>query len=189
MRHAFESKAHDSAHGDYQILLKWYHDEHQGNPWEEHEGHGIVREARVPKYASRGAKKPGELVLHSGLSTVLFYDYAATLKIARRDGWGISEEERSKMEKELGRKATRREETARSVVLDYEFLRKFCTGDIYYVGYTIEVEGTSYEDSLWGIMSDDMEFHAKEALEEAEAWIEREVREQTDAAARDILTV
>lgn len=61
-----------------------------GAPWIEHDGHGIVSD-----WTSRD-KKPGELVLacdgrgraRNGVRR--FYDFAETVKIARRDGWGIA---------------------------------------------------------------------------------------------------
>lgn len=63
-------------------------DNHMGEPWNEHDGHGEVSD-----WTTRD-KRPGELELSrqgcggaSGLSR-RFYDFAAACRTARADGWG-----------------------------------------------------------------------------------------------------
>ena len=63
---------------EYQVEI--VPDEFHGLPWEENDGHGIVSE-----WTSRD-KRAGELVLNSNRGSKRFYDYAGTLKIAKRDG-------------------------------------------------------------------------------------------------------
>ena len=50
-------------------------------PWEKSEGHGVVSE-----WGTRD-KRAGELVLNTDRGSKRFYDFAETMKIARRDGW------------------------------------------------------------------------------------------------------
>ncbi len=68
--------------GGYSATIELQHDSGHGAPWEECDGHGIVSDFETRK------KRPGELVLHELRSTTRFYDFAASVKIARRDGWG-----------------------------------------------------------------------------------------------------
>ena len=55
-----------------------------GEPWKEHDGHGIVSD-----WESR-PKRPGEVIIASNRGSALFYDLQATQAIAVRDGWSIA---------------------------------------------------------------------------------------------------
>lgn len=68
--------------GPFTIRATIEHDSHTGAPWEECDGHGPVSD-----WTTR-AKRPGELVLSTSRGRKRFYDYQATCRIARRDGWG-----------------------------------------------------------------------------------------------------
>jgi len=53
-----------------------------GEPWIEHDGHGVISE-----WTTRDAEQ-SERVLCSDRGRNRYYDLAATLEIATRDGWG-----------------------------------------------------------------------------------------------------
>lgn len=186
MKHAFKTTKHDSAHGDFHVLVNWYRDEQSTEPWEEHEGHGIVSDWRPNRNSE---KRPGELVLVNDRYRARFYDFSETLKIARRDGWGLNRNEMETLRTRIGRTPTAREITAEAVRLDFEFCRKWLEGEIHWVGYVVIVEGTAYRESLWAIFSNDMDHHEQEAVQNAEDWLAREVANAADAASRDIVTV
>jgi hypothetical protein len=62
----------------FSIQVDVTQDEFMGEPWKEHDGHGIVRKSRSEH------KNPGERVLVPGY----FYDIQESIKIAKRDDWG-----------------------------------------------------------------------------------------------------
>lgn len=67
----------------YRVTIE--HDGDMGAPWEEHDGHGVVSEW------TRRDKAPGEVVIASDRGSHRFYDVAETTRIAKRDGWGLSD--------------------------------------------------------------------------------------------------
>jgi hypothetical protein len=113
-------------------------DEHHGPPWKEYDGHGIVSDW------TRRAKKPGELILAEDGGLYRYYDFAESVKIARRDGWGASGS------------ATPGERAHKATMADYKYLRGWCNDLWQWVGVVVEVErpdGTREVGSLWGIES------------------------------------
>jgi hypothetical protein len=70
-------------HGAYSVRVLVERDGDMGAPWKEDDGHGPVSDWR-----SMESKAPGERVLHQDRSQARFYDFAAAVKIAKRDGWG-----------------------------------------------------------------------------------------------------
>lgn len=113
-------------------------DEHMGEPWKEHDGHGIVSE-----WTTR-AKLPGELILASDRNSRRYYDFAESVKIARRDGWGADGK-------------TPGERAAKATAEDYRRLRDWCEDRWCWVGVAVTVTKANGEfdsDSLWGIESD-----------------------------------
>lgn len=94
-------------------------DDYQDPPWLMEDGHGIVSE-----WTGRD-KRPGEIVLHADGSRYLYYDFAATLKKARKEGWGTSDGKRPN--------ETARQYTERAVRADFDYLRRWCKDDWYYV--------------------------------------------------------
>ena len=59
-----------------------FDDENHGKPWEEYDGHGVIRELK-----RREQKKEGEIVLYDRFTIRYAYDWDATLVVAERDGW------------------------------------------------------------------------------------------------------
>jgi hypothetical protein len=95
-------------------------DEGMGEPWKEHDGHGIVGE-----WTRRG-KAAGERVLVRDRESYRYYDVAGTMGRAKKEGWGIGDAEEGEMEKRLGRKPTKGEILVGAVEMDYEHLRDWC---------------------------------------------------------------
>jgi hypothetical protein len=121
-------------------------------PWED-DGRGLVSD-----WTSR-AKAPGERELCSDRSSRRFYDFAETMKIAKRDGWGLGEDDKAKLADKLGHAPSRKEIIAEAVERDFEYLRRFCNDQWSYVGVVVTLldddgEKTDKQDSLWGIESD-----------------------------------
>lgn len=85
---------------------EWFYEDH-GAPWDEVDGYGVVSE-----WTTRD-KRPGEFVLSKDRHSKRFYDFAATMQIAKRDGWGVA-----------GKTfASKGEQAHAAVMADFEFLR------------------------------------------------------------------
>jgi len=133
----------------YRVEFHFDHD--CGAPWKESDGHGVVSE-----WESRD-KNPGEVVINTDRDgTKRFYDVQATTKIARRDGWGVSDVDTSGMSK--GQIA------ALAVQKDLERMRGWCNNDWHWCGvdvFPLTEDGDelrSKSESLWGIESDAGEY-------------------------------
>lgn len=148
-------------------------DNDSGTPWDREDGHGPVSE-----WMSRD-KRPGERVLceDHGLRRFYFYDFAEAVRIAHRDGWGISEKRIAEITKMQGLAPTARQIAALAAHEDYERLRRWCADLWEYVGVIVtEVTGaddpdsveTDYAHALWGIESDCEEYIAEVAHELAD---------------------
>ena len=148
-------------------------DEHCGEPWKEHDGHGPVSGWRPANYAGRIPTAPGERVLHRDGRSGLVYDVKGATEIALRDGWGISDAERADMARKLGREPTRREVAAAAVEADYWRLRRWCEGDWQYFALRVVLldsdgEETNRVEYLGGIESDSGEYLEAAARELAD---------------------
>lgn len=71
-------------------------------PWERSEGHGVVSDW------TRRDKRPGEIVLSSDRNLKRFYDVQETTAIAKRDGWGLSDENKAALIQRVARKTIKR---------------------------------------------------------------------------------
>lgn len=145
-------------------------DEDMGAPWVEHAGHGIVSDG------NRTEKLPSEVRIDSGErhTIVRFYDVTATLKLAKRDAWGINDDEKAKLKAKLGRAPNARERTVQAVHLDMLRMRGWCCDEWSWIGvevYPLTDDGDelkSKAQSLWGIESDSVDYHKEVAAELAE---------------------
>jgi hypothetical protein len=164
------------------------YDETHREPWKECDGHGIISE-----WTSRD-KAAGEWILASDGDSRRFYDFAETIKLAKRDGWGLGDEHKTELTRKLGRAPTKREITAESVRRDYEFLRGWCNDQWTYIGVTVTLtdpDGKELgEDSLWGVESfgDYWKEIADELAETLVSNYEKEQAESLACACRDIET-
>lgn len=191
-------------HKGHSITVEWFYDEDNEPPWEEHDGHGPVSE-----WTTRD-KRPGERVLCSDRSSRRYYDYAEAIKLTKKDGWSGADlsdrgpyatPEDSQLSSELGlsvttlrhqrseQDGTAGQRAVRAVEWDFNFLKRWCDNDWYWVGYVVKIEGTDYDESLWGIDSDSIAEYTKTAIDEAKQWLDRELAESDRAACSDIITV
>lgn len=125
-------------------------DEDMREPWEEHDGQGIIRKAST--YA-KGDKAPGERLLYRGERNeyTYFYDWSATIKLAKKDGWGCAKHTH----------ATRGEEIVCSVQQNFDYLEGWLNERWFWVGVSVQgfkpcEMGETHEishASLWGIDS------------------------------------
>lgn len=155
------------------------HDESHGAPWDEEDGHGVVTGwRRNYDHQTHTPKAPGERVLVENSHGARFYDFAASLEIAKRDGWGLSIQAHALLQIRLGREPTAREVTAEAVRLDFERMRAWCRDEWSWVGVCVvllDVNGkrTHERASLWGIESDAGAYLDEVARELAEEIAER----------------
>jgi hypothetical protein len=205
--HIKEAKKMDAFHTETQehhgltVQIEYISDDdRRGYPWEDYDGHGIIRHAY--SHYSRPDKKPGEVVIYSGRDGHWIYDLAETTQKAKAENWGITGDTSGLTAKQI---------TALAVRQDMDYCRKFLDGSIFYVGIRCTVlnangEETEHEDSCWGIeygYGKDSDYAKGEAASMAESlashvMAERkanwgaalaEARERRYWAERDIVTI
>ena len=142
--------------------VKFEYDDSHGAPWKECDGHGVVSE-----WTTRD-KAPGERKLVSDRSSKRYYDIAETMKIAKRDGWGLGNDELAKLAQALGRMPTKKEIVSKAVDNDFEYLRAWCNDEWHYCGVIVTHEETQDSESLWGIEDNDYDCLAEVAHELAD---------------------
>lgn len=126
--------------------VEFIFDSDTGAPWEEHDGHGVVSDWECRD------KKPGEVIIASDHGSKLFYDVAETTRMAKRDGWGVSNTDTSRM--------TPAQITALAVQRDLERMRDWCNDIWHWCGvavFPLTEDGDELRrktESLWGIESD-----------------------------------
>ena len=144
------------------------HDDDMGAPWDEHDGHGPVSE-----WTTRD-KRAGELILSTDRhGAKRFYDFAKTVKIAKRDGWNAPPYELPG--------ETKGQRAAKAAMADYDRLRRWCNDQWGWCGVVVTAIDLPGEPtrSLWGIESDAGEYFetlAQELAGEIIAEVAAEVR-------------
>lgn len=166
------SDAYDSfnfEHAGRHFVASLYVDYSNDAPWENDCGSGVVSD-----WEHRD-KLPGERVLAEDGRSKRFYDVSATMAVARRDRWGICDEEKANLAAKLGRTPTDGEIRAAAVEKDFEFLRGWCNDDWHYCGVGVrlldeagEPVGDEFEHALWGIESNAGDYLEEVACELAE---------------------
>lgn len=155
-------------HNGHDFTVTIEHDTDMRHPWEEHDGHGVVRESRQPHYSYCSDKKPWERPLnHANRHECQFYyDMRATLALAKKDSWGVSPEVIEAYTANHGKPPTPRQITAMAVEADFQYLRKYIAGDVawYWVRVT-HAESGEYE-SLGGILCEDGDAYLMECARE-----------------------
>lgn len=170
--------------------LELEYDQDAGPPWEECDGHGIVSDWRRCYYGERPAKAPGERILHRDRNSYRTYDVAETMRIARRDGWGLGKEAEAALAQTLGRAPTQGEIVAESVRRDFEYLRAWCNDEWHYCGVIVTLldddgEETEYSESLWRVENNDDAYVQEVARELADEICHRWNTEFAAAAEAD----
>ena len=123
--------------------VQWVRDYDAGAPWENEDGHGPVSDWE------RREKRPGEMILNEDRGARRFYDFAAAVKQARREGWNTTPYEWK----------TKGEQAAAAAQADFDYLRCWCNDNWHYCGIIVTVlndegEETDNSSSLWGIEDD-----------------------------------
>lgn len=187
------------------FIVKIEADDRQEAPWEWNDGHGPVSDWRSYGYNQYPTKGPHERVLCRDRRSCRVYDWAEAMRIAKRDGWGLSDEARAALHNKLGRPPTKGEISAQAVQQDFDYLRRWCENQWHYVGVVVAhvPNGTEprnvdvdYQYALWGIESDAYEYISEVAHElaaEATYEVEREARDlrsqlkETTAKVRELV--
>ncbi len=175
--------------GGLSLLVECKFDDGMGAPWEENDGHGPVTGWE------RREKRPGEWILHTDRNSKMFYDFAGAMKLAVKDRWGISDEDKIKLAKKLFKpvaELTRGEVCVEAVTQDFDFLRRWCAGDWQWVYVLvtlrdadgnelgresccgIESEGDRWKEMACELANPMLEAHEMEQAE-AQHWAERDV--------------
>lgn len=158
--------------GGYSVRVQVEYDNDMGPPWEEHDGHGPVSE-----WTTRD-KAPGERVLCVDRSQKRYYDFAAAVKLARKDGWGADGDAGMKP----GAKA------AHAANADYEFLRRWANDQWHWICVGVEVSraGAVIDRDYCGGIEDDGDYWREHASDTANAIIaaDRRARKAASIAAR-----
>lgn len=183
-------------HRGITVQIEYFYDQDAGKPWENCEGHGVMREAY--SYYDKPEKKPGEVLIQGERGNYWVYDIQETTKLAKRDGWGVSDAPAG---------LTKNQITALAVQKDLDFLRGWINDDWHYAGVVCTVldsEGEETEDteSCWGFETFN-DYHETAGKEMAEALAESvhrarlkqwrsaltEARARKYWASRDVVTV
>jgi hypothetical protein len=164
-------------------------DDCMGPPWKEADSHGPVTGWE------RRDKRPGERILSSDHGANRFYDYAAAMELARKDGWGLGPNKLAALERGLGRKATAGEIRAAAVDSDFEFLRGWCNDDWEYVFVSVKLEdedGREIASDCIGGVESCGDYWVELANGMASELVESHGKEQAESnywACRDSVTV
>lgn len=136
--------------------VRYVRDDDGDPPWDREDGHGPVS-----KWLRRD-KAPGERVLHEDRGSKRFYDFAEATRIAKRDGWGVSDPKPGE---------TKAAQRARAVQADFERLRAWCRDEWHYMGVIVTPfcphcgeRMDSKAASLWGIESDSGDAYLAEVI-------------------------
>ena len=161
------------------------YDTDHGAPWDEEDGHGPVTDW------VRREKKAGELLLHSDGVLKRFYDFAGAMSIAKRDGWGLSDDALAALTRNLGHAPTKGQLAEAAVLADFHNLEGWANDRWHYVGVIVTLRNPEGEEvateSLWGI--EDFGDYYREVAEDLAKELERrhtlDVAEDFDAACRN----
>ena len=124
----------------FDCVARIEHDDDTTPPWQRADGHGHVTD-----WVRRG-KNAGERVLFEDRGSFRYYNFAEAVKIAKRDGWGVTGGKRDG--------ETDAQYAARAAEQDYEALRAWCADEWLYVGVVVTVSREDVElasSSCWGI--------------------------------------
>lgn len=151
-------------------------DDDMGRPWDEHDGHGPVREGKY--YAGEPPyKAPGERILYRDRSYGLIYDWASAIRLAKAEGWGMSWDDRRAFALKHWRQPTKGEVAEHAVQRDFDYLRRWCEDQWCWVSVHVSLldeEGEVVDDEwLGGLDSDSEDYCCKCAIELAQQIIDR----------------
>jgi len=158
-------------HGGYSVRVEVTRDDCMGEPWKEHYGYGIVSD-----WTTRD-KTPGERVLCEDRGSKHYYDVSASMVKARAEGWDAPPYT-----------GTKGERAARAVDRDFDYLRRWCNDDWYWVVVGVEVShrGAILDTDYCGGIESDGDYWREHAADVANCTIEsdRTKRKAAAVAAR-----
>jgi hypothetical protein len=168
--------------GQFTIRVRTEQDCDVGAPWEECDGHGPVSE-----WTTRD-KAPGERVLCSDRRSKRYYDFAAAVAEARRDGWDCAPYHAALPNETAGQQA------ARTAEADFEYLRSWANDEWHYLVLFVSLHGEDGEelacDSLGGVEGRG-DYWKEQAAEMANVLLAKHDTETAERAyweARDTVT-
>lgn len=107
-------------------------------PWKEYDGHGIVSD-----WENR-AKRPYERVLAYDGGRSMFYDVQGSIEKARKEGWGLPEEEAKGL--------TKKQIAAAAVERDFKYCKKWANEGIWWdvIGVSVYVNNDKLDSEYIG---------------------------------------
>lgn len=183
--------------------IDWHYDDTSGRPEDESDGHGVCIDLSYnPEDYLRdhdpeedGEPDMEEVVRHKMMRVLSrafrngvyrVYDVRETMKMAKQDGWRNLKWEAEHPE------ATEEEKLMAAVDADFNYLQGWYNDDWHWCGITVmllddegdltgDEEGDPTEDeaSLWGLCSDDDEYH-EEVIKELVGEIQRQVKREAE---------
>lgn len=185
--------------------IEWQYDDTFGRPEAESDGHGVRidldydPETFGEDHDPEGGELDLEEVVRHKMMRVLHhgstwrndpwrvYDVWETMKVAKADGWRDL-----KWEAEHPN-ATEEERLMAAVEADFNYLNGWYNDDWHWCGITVmlldeeddeddegdEGDDTEHEESLWGLCSDDAEYH-EEVIKDLVGEIQRQVKREAE---------
>lgn len=178
----------------FDIKIEYWHDECIGQPWEESEGHGEIRETRA--YYGQPDKKPGEIVIHHDRGNYWLYDFAGAVEKAKSECWGVKDSEG----------LTPNQVAEKAALQDMHYLRRWLNDQWHWAGFTVTVldaEGEEIESDSCGGFESDTDYFKESAHESANHLVDQLIKKESERkenerkeneareywASRDIVTV
>jgi hypothetical protein len=180
MRDDFYSFTHEGQ--SFRAFLEF--DQDMREPWKEHDGHGIVSEWRAKE-----SKDPGEMVLCKDHGRCRFYDFAGTIKLAKKDGWGAPHAKDCPYRYVKGKlkgckcgisKLKPGEVAHQAAMADFERMRDWCQDRWQWVGVIVK-DAFGNETSLWGIETDGTDYLKETARELANDLLREQIEHRRKA--------
>lgn len=128
-------------------------------PWQKYDGCGIVKQTEPSE--RRAPKRAGVIRLH-GFGVYWDYDWAATVKKAKAEGWGLTDEDKAKLAAKLGREPTAKQVREEAVRRDFERTKGFLQERWHYVDVSVQrLNDMGHCSGVWSYRgsfeSDDLE--------------------------------
>ena len=175
--------------------IDWHYDDTSGRPEDESDGHGVCADLNFDPadFGEDHDPEDGELdmeeVVRHKMMRVLsrayrrggvyrVYDVWETMKHAKAEGW------RSLKWEAEHPNATEEEKLMAAVDADFNYLQGWYNDDWHWCGITVmllddEGDPTGDEASLWGLCSDDDEYH-EEVIKDLVSEIRRQVKREAE---------
>ena len=171
--------------------IDWHYDDTSGRPEDESDGHGVCADINFDPKTFGEDPEDGELDLEEAVRHKMMrvldttsrrqtwyrvYDVWETMKVAKADGWRDL-----KWEAEHPN-ATEEEKLLAAVDADFNYLKGWYNDDWHWCGITVmllDEEDDEHEESLWGLCSDDAEYH-EEVIKDLVGEIQRQVKREAE---------